>query len=72
MTDWVLNTPPVSHHFCYIENWDKSQFKKSTDPASNCMFKVNDRNTRIRCEICSLTIKTPERRQLSQKMVKHT
>ena len=27
------------------------------------MFKVNDRNTRTRCEICSkLTIKTPERR----------
>ena len=27
------------------------------------MFKVNNRNTRTRCEICSkLTIKTPERR----------
>ena len=27
------------------------------------MFKVNDRNTRTRCEICSkLTIKIPERR----------
>ena len=27
------------------------------------MFKVNNSNTRIRCEICSnLTIKTPERR----------
>ena len=27
------------------------------------MFKVNDRNTRTRCEICSnLTIKTPEQR----------
>ena len=33
-------------------------------PADNCMFKVNIRNTRARCEICSkLTIKTPERRQ---------
>ena len=32
-------------------------------PAGNCMFKVNNRNTRTRCEICSkLTIKTPERR----------
>ena len=31
-------------------------------PAGNCMFKVNNRNTRTRCEICSmLTIKTPER-----------
>ena len=28
------------------------------------LFKVNNRNTRKRCEICSkLTIKTPERRQ---------
>ena len=34
--------------------------------AGNCMFKVNNRNTRARSEICSrLTIKTPERRQLS-------
>ena len=30
--------------------------------AGNYMFKVNNRNTRTRCEICSmLTIKTPER-----------
>ena len=34
-----------------------------TNPAGNYMFKVNNRNTRTRCEICSkLTIKTPERR----------
>ena len=33
-------------------------------PAGNCMFKVNNRNTRRRSEICSkLTIKTPERHQ---------
>ena len=33
------------------------------DPAGNYMFKVNSRNTRTRCEICSkLRIKTPERR----------
>ena len=33
-------------------------------PVGNCMFKVNNRNTRTRCGICSkLTIKTPERRQ---------
>ena len=31
-------------------------------PAINYMFKVNNRNTRIRCKICSkLTINTPER-----------
>ena len=34
------------------------------DPAGNYMFKVNNRNTRTKCEICSkLTIKTSERRQ---------
>ena len=31
-------------------------------PAGNYMFKVNNKNTRTSCEICSkLTIKTPER-----------
>ena len=33
------------------------------------MFKVNNRNTRKKCEICSkLTIKTPERRQLFEQV----
>ena len=33
-------------------------------PAGNYMFKVNNRNTRTRCEICSkLTIKIAEQRQ---------
>ena len=33
------------------------------DPADNHTFKVNIKNTRTRCEICSkLTITTPERR----------
>ena len=32
-------------------------------PTSNYMFKVNNRNTRTRCEICSkLTIEAPDRR----------
>ena len=36
----------------------------SSVPANIYLFKVNKRNTRKRCEICSeLTIKTPERRQ---------
>ena len=36
---------------------------KGASPVGNYIFKVNNRNTRIRCEICSkLTIKTPERR----------
>ena len=35
-------------------------------PAGICLLKVNNRNTRTKCEICSkLTIKTPERRQLN-------
>ena len=35
-----------------------------TYPAGNYMFKVNNKNTRTRCEICSkLTTKIPERRQ---------
>ena len=37
---------------------------RTTYPAGNNMFKVNNRNTRTRCEICSkLTTKIPERRQ---------
>ena len=41
----------------------KCEMSCKTFPAGNYMFKVNNRNTRTRCEICSkLTIKTPERR----------
>ena len=33
-------------------------------PVGNYMFKVNNRSTRTRCEICSkLTVKIPEQRQ---------
>ena len=36
--------------------------KSSCIPVGIYMFKVNNRNTRIRCEICSkLTLKTQER-----------
>ena len=36
---------------------------KLINPAGIYLFKVNNRNTKARCEICSkLTIKTPERR----------
>ena len=42
---------------------DSTVQEKSTNPAGNYLLKVNNRNTRTRCEICSkLTIKTPERR----------
>ena len=38
--------------------------KKEVIPVGIYMFKVNNRNTRISCEICSkLTIKIPARRQ---------
>ena len=34
------------------------------NPAGICLLKVNNRNTRTRCEIClELTIKTPKRSQ---------
>ena len=37
-------------------------------PAGIYLLKVNNRNTRTRCEICSkLTIKTPERRKVKVK-----
>ena len=45
-------------------NWGLTE-TLTHNPAGNCMLKVDNRNTRTRCEICSeLTIKTPERRQL--------
>ena len=51
------------------ENTDQNKlrirrlFKRvTTNTACNYILKVNDRNTRTRCEICSkLTEKTPER-----------
>ena len=39
-------------------------------PVGVYLFKVNNRNTRIRCEICSeLTVKTPERHQANSDWV---
>ena len=44
-------------------NMKASETFGNKNPAGNYMFKVNYRNTRTRCEICSkLTIKIPERR----------
>ena len=46
------------------ERIEKEEVKlqlKEVNLAGNYMFKVNNRNTRTRCEICSkLTMKTPE------------
>ena len=38
--------------------------KYPKNPAGNYLFKINNSNTRTKCEICSeLTVKTPERRR---------
>ena len=44
-----------------VAQWPRQSF--IAFPAGIYLLKVNNRNTRTRCEICSkLTIKTPERR----------
>ena len=55
----------VSMHLCWV--WNNIQFKEGLKylkfPAGYYMFKVNNRNNRARCKICSkLTIETLERR----------
>ena len=46
-----------------IDFTDEVVIQCDVPPAGIYLFKVNNRNTRTRCEICSkLTIKTPERR----------
>ena len=55
------------HKYCSSEagvSKEKTTMKYTYFPAGNYMLKVNNTNTRAKCEICSkLTIKTPERRQ---------
>ena len=48
-----------------LPNASQLLIQLNPDPVDNYMFKVNNRNTRTRCGICSkLTIKTPERRSI--------
>ena len=48
--------------FLIQSNIDKAGALLVYNPAGNYMFRVNNRNTRATCEICSkLTIKIPER-----------
>ena len=56
--------PPVIQGNPNNLNEDNTTVKVSlNNPAGIYLLKVNNRNTRTRCEICSkLTIKTPERR----------
>ena len=47
----------------YEHSYEITFFIKSSNPAGIYLFKVNNRNTRTRCKICSkLTIKIPEQR----------
>ena len=55
---------PKNKHFLF------PNMHTGISPASNYMFKVNNRNTRTRCEMCSkLTVKISERRQCRRPMV---
>ena len=58
---------PGNYRITRMRNsWFTSEFHSwwVNSPTGNYMFKVNNRNTRRSCEICSrLTIKTPERRR---------
>ena len=48
----------------YRDGESKLVAAKTHKPAKIYLFKINDRNSGKRCEICSKsTIKTPERRQ---------
>ena len=68
--DFIVNFKNIQHFnlaFPLLWDWDQisglvlSRFKQITFPAKIFLFKVNSRNTRKMCEICSkLTIKTPE------------
>ena len=49
---------------CHPVAYKKTKCSYINIPAGIYLLKVNNRNTRTRCEICSkLTINTPERRQ---------
>ena len=58
-----MKANPDKFQFVILGNTDSHALQTNDIPAGNYIFKVNNRNTRTRCEICSkLTIKTPERR----------
>ena len=70
-TDWKMGTLKTlikrAKKFYSNENLLKTEIehlrKVTQDTAGNYMFKVNSRNTKTRCEICSkLIIKIQERR----------
>ena len=58
--DFVSHVKPLKHLFSHP---NKNVCGIVYNPAGNYMWKVNNGNTRTRCEMFSkLTIKTPERR----------
>ena len=65
-TFYVLGTTDISTNMTDFSTNIYIRYKSNIGmtPAGIYLFKVNNRNTRTRCEICSkLTINTPERRQ---------
>ena len=70
MQNWKLSFPFPQLKKNHESHKEKKKIKndlhfKSSDsfPPNIYLFKVSNKNTRKRCEICSkLTIKTPERR----------
>ena len=52
---------PASNYMLKVNNNPVAKLVNGFHRAGICLVKVNNRNTRTRCEICSkLTIKTPE------------
>ena len=61
LTEWRFIWKFITAWFSW---WNTGIQFGSNVPAGNYMFKVNNRNTTARCDICSkLTINIPERRQ---------
>ena len=58
---FFFSRAPTDHSFTFTLRF---LYELKHNPAGIYLLKVNNRNTRARCEICSkLTINTPERRQ---------
>ena len=63
----VLGAPPCSHNPSDVFFFKRFAFHRASllqHPVSIYFLKINNKNTRARCEICStLIVKTPERHQ---------
>ena len=64
LSSWIYMNHSNCRWLLRYKNNQSCKQSQDTVPAGNCMFKINNRNTTTRCEICSKsTIKTPERRR---------